>query len=131
MGKRNIHILIEKFFEKTTCPRKYRRSSMPGCLTGIFRKRKKRRWLLYGKRNLPWQTNPLSRNYPDYISGSKHPIGCFTSQLAYISRELPPYYFCRCLVLSGTYYYLTKSKSGCGRSSIEKNVSSQMENRNK
>lgn len=37
---------------------------------------------------------------PDYISGSKHPIGCFTSQLAYISRELPPYYFCRCLVLS-------------------------------
>ena len=83
---------------------------MPGCLTGIFRKRKKRRWLLYGKRNLPWQTNPLSRNYPDYISGSKHPIGCFTSQLALYIKRIAAILLLPLLGAFGTYYYLTKGK---------------------
>ena len=68
MGKRNIHILIEKFFENDLSPEI---------------QKKFHAWL-------------LDRNFQE----EKEKAMVTLSQLAYISRELPPYYFCRCLVLS-------------------------------
>ena len=92
MGKRNIHILIEKFFENDLSP-EIQKKFHAWLLDRNFQEEKEKAMVTL------WEEKSAVANESTFQELSRlHKR--ITSQLAYISRELPPYYFCRCLVLS-------------------------------
>lgn len=107
MGKRNIHILIEKFFENDLSP-EIQKKFHAWLLDRNFQEEKEKAMVTLWEEKSPWQTNPLSRNYPDYISGSKHPIGCFTKPIGLYIKRIAAILLLPLLGAFGTYYYLTK-----------------------
>lgn len=99
MGKRNIHILIEKFFGNDLSP-EIQKKFHAWLLDRNFQKEKEKAMVTL------WEEKSAVANESTFqelsrlhkrIEASDRML---QSQLACISRELPPYYFCRCLVLS-------------------------------
>ena len=96
MGKRNIHILIEKFFENDLSP-EIQKKFHAWLLDRNFQEEKEKAMVTL------WEEKSAVANESTFQELSrlhKRIEASDRMQLAYISRELPPYYFCRCLVLS-------------------------------
>lgn len=99
MGKRNIHILIEKFFENDLSP-EIQKKFHAWLLDRNFQEEKEKAMVtLWEEKSAVANESTfqeLSRLHKQIEASDR----MLHKQLACISRELPPYYFCRCLVLS-------------------------------
>ena len=94
MGKRNIHILIEKFFENDLSP-EIQKKFHAWLLDRNFQEEKEKAMVTL------WEEKSAVANESTFQELSRlHKQIEASDRMACISRELPPYYFCRCLVLS-------------------------------
>ena len=95
MGKRNIHILIEKFFENDLSP-EIQKKFHAWLLDRNFQEEKEKAMVTL------WEEKSAVANESTFqeLSRLHKRIEASDRMLHNISRELPPYYFCRCLVLS-------------------------------
>ena len=94
MGKRNIHILIEKFFGNDLSP-EIQKKFHAWLLDRNFQEEKEKAMVTL------WEEKSAVANESAFQELSRLDKRIEASdRMACISRELPPYYFCRCLVLS-------------------------------